>query len=129
MIIHLTEATIENEPLKSETPAVPWVRICSLEELPVGLGRAFRVAEQTVALFRTRAGRVFAVDNRCPHKNGPLAEGMLAGDSVVCPLHAFRYEMASGQCDQPGACPVTTYPVEVRGSDVFLTLATQVPGG
>jgi nitrite reductase (NADH) small subunit len=98
------------------------VRVCALEELPVGLGRAFEVGGKRVALFRTRKGGVFAVDNRCPHKGGPLAEGMLAGDSVVCPLHAFRFELKTGECDQPGTCGVKTHPVEVRDGDVFVRI-------
>jgi nitrite reductase (NADH) small subunit len=103
------------------------IRVCSLEELPIGLGRAFEVSGRQVALFRTRKGNVFAVDNRCPHKGGPLAEGMLAGDSVVCPLHAFRFELTSGNCDQPGTCPVATYPVTQVGNDIYLSISTVSP--
>lgn len=99
-------------------PAVRFVRICDLDDLPVGLGRSFRVGEHAVAVFRTRAGKVFAVANRCPHKGGPLAEGMLAGDQVVCPYHSFRFDAGSGACDQPNVCEVTTYPVEVAGETV-----------
>ncbi len=98
------------------------VRVCTLEELPVGLGRAFSIGGRTLAFFRTRAGRVFAVNNRCPHKGGPLAEGMLAGDSVVCPLHAFRFELGTGDCDQPGTCPVQAYPVTLENDEVFVFL-------
>src|SRR5438093_11384674 len=80
------------------------VRLCALEELPVGLGRAFDVEGHRIAVFRTRAGTVRAVANRCPHKNGPLADGMLAGDAVVCPLHNFRFDLNTGACDQPDVC-------------------------
>jgi len=99
-------------------------RVCSIDELPVGLGRAFSIAGREIALFRTRRGKVFAVDNRCPHKGGPLAEGMLAGDAVVCPLHAFRFEFATGECDQPGTCPVGTYAVMQDGSDIYIAVPT-----
>jgi nitrite reductase (NADH) small subunit len=99
-------------------PAVRFVSVCELGDLPVGLGRAFRVGGHAVAVFRTRTGKVFAVANRCPHKGGPLADGMLAGDQVVCPLHAFRFDPDGGACDQPGVCPVMTYPVEVLGEFV-----------
>ena len=95
--------------------ALRFVTVCELEELPVGLGRAFRVGSQAVAVFRTRSGKVFAVANRCPHRGGPLADGMLAGEQVVCPLHAFRFDPETGTCDQPGVCAVATYPVEVVG--------------
>ena len=103
------------------------VPLCRLEELPVGLGRAFEVAGRTIAVFRTRQGEVFAVDNHCPHKGGPLAEGMIARDAndapqVVCPLHAFRFEAASGACDQSGTCPVETFPVVEKEGSVFVRL-------
>lgn len=94
-------------------PPQRFVTICELHELPVGLGRAFRIGGRSVAVFRTRKGKVFAVANECPHKGGPLADGMLAGEQVVCPMHTFRFDSSSGECDQPGVCAVATYPVEV----------------
>ena len=94
-------------------PGIRFAAVCELDELPVGLGRAFRVGGHPVAVFRTRAGKVFAVANQCPHKGGPLADGMLAGDQVVCPMHAFRFDPDGGACDQPNVCAVATYPVEV----------------
>jgi nitrite reductase (NADH) small subunit len=94
-------------------PTLRFATICELSELPVGLGRAFRVGGHAVAVFRTRSGKIFAVANECPHKGGPLADGMLAGEQVVCPMHAFRYDAESGACDQSGVCAVATYPVEV----------------
>jgi nitrite reductase (NADH) small subunit len=106
-------------------PALRFATVCELDELPVGLGRAFRVGGHAVAVFRTRTGKVFAVANACPHKGGPLADGMLAGEQVVCPLHAFRFDPDSGACDQPGVCVVATYPVEV--ADGFVRVG--VPAG
>ena len=102
--------------------ALPTVEVCRLDDLPVGLGRPFRVGDRLIAVFRTRAGKVFAVDGVCPHKGGPLADGMVVGDQVVCPYHAFRYDGNTGECDQAGACSITTYPVEVAGNAVRVTL-------
>jgi nitrite reductase (NADH) small subunit len=104
--------------------ALPTVEVCRLDDLPVGLGRPFRVGGRLIAVFHTRAGKVFAVDGTCPHKGGPLADGMIVGDQVVCPYHAFRYDGNTGACDQPGVCALATYPVEVAGGGVFVT----VPG-
>jgi nitrite reductase (NADH) small subunit len=98
------------------------VALCFVEDLPVGLGRAFEVAGKSLALFRTRKGAIFATDNACPHKGGPLADGMLAGEAVVCPLHAFKFDLHAGACDQEGACPLKTYPLDLRGNQVFLRL-------
>ena len=96
--------------------------LCPLDDLPVGLGRAFEVEGKPIAVFRTRGGRVFATDGFCPHKNGPLADGMLTGDSVVCPYHNFRFDATTGECDQPGICSIATYPVEVTDSGIVVTL-------
>lgn len=104
------------------TIALATVEVCKLDDLPVGLGRPFRIGDQLVAVFRTRSGRVFAVDGVCPHKGGPLADGMLAGEQVVCPYHAFRYDGQSGECDQPDACSIATHPVEVIGGRVRVNL-------
>ena len=98
------------------------VPLCTLADLPVGLGRPFQVGDRRIAVFRTRTGKVFAVDGVCPHRGGPLADGMLAGDQVVCPYHAFRFDRATGACDQPGVCPIAAHPVEVVGGDVFVTV-------
>ena len=98
------------------------IALCHLDELPVGLGRAFEVDGLPLAVFRTRAGRIFAVDGICPHKGASLADGMLAGDSVVCPYHAFRFDSDTGACDQAGTCDIATYPVEVTDDGVFVTI-------
>jgi len=98
--------------------AVRFAAVCTLDELPVGLGRGFVIDGHRVAIFRTRTGQVFAVKNECPHRGGPLADGMLAGEQVVCPMHAYRYDAKSGVCDQSGTCAVETYPVEVVGESV-----------
>jgi len=95
------------------TATIRLTTVCSADEIPVGLGRSFRIGGEQVAVFRSRSGKLFAVANRCPHRGGPLADGMLVGDQVVCPLHAFRFHSESGACDQAGVCSVSTYPVEV----------------
>jgi len=94
-------------------PATQFVTVCELDDIPIGLGRAFRIGEDSIAIFRTRSGCVFAVANSCPHKGGPLADGMLAGEQIVCPMHSFRFDSSNGECDQPGICAIATYPVEV----------------
>ena len=103
-------------------PALRFATVCEMHELPVGLGRAFRVGDTPLAVFRTRTGKVFAVDGVCPHRGGPLADGMLAGDQVVCPYHAFRFDARSGDCDQAGVCSIKSYPVDVRDGAVVVTV-------
>jgi len=104
-------------------PPVRFVPVCKLEELPLGLGRPFQMEGRVVAVFRTRGNRVFAMENRCPHKGGSLADGMIAKGQVVCPMHSFRFEPGTGQCDQEEVCSAQTYPVEVTEGVVYLGIA------
>jgi len=98
------------------------IRLCTVDELPLGLGQAFDVIGTRIAVFRTRSERIFAVDAICPHKGAPLADGMLAGDQVVCPYHTFKFDSRTGECDQPGVCSIATYPVEVTNGTVYVNL-------
>lgn len=92
-----------------------------LEDIPVGQGRAYVIGGRTIAVFRQRDGRVFATDNRCPHRGGPLAEGLVGDGKVICPLHAWKIDLASGRCLGEGEA-VATHPVEVVGDDVVVTV-------
>jgi len=84
-----------------------------LEAIPLGEGRTCVVDGREVAVFRTREGEVLAVQARCPHRGGPLADGLVGGGTVVCPLHAHRFDLRTG--DPVGReCPaLTTYPIEL----------------
>ena len=111
-----------------ESPTAPTkVRVCRVEDIPLGLGRAFRVGGIDIAVFRSRAGAIHAMENRCPHRGGPLAEGMLAGDHVVCPFHSFRFDLGSGECDQQSVCSVDVFEAHVSDSWVVVTLPLATP--
>ena len=85
-------------------------------------GRTVRAGHTEIALFRLSDNRVRAVENRCPHKQGPLAEGMVSGETVICPLHARRIDLASGRVMPPDSGCVRTYEVRVEAGEVFLRL-------
>ena len=109
--------------LAVKRPASPQrVPVCKTWDIPLGLGRSFELDGKLIAVFKTREGEIFAVDGVCPHKNGPLADGMVVGRQVVCPLHAYRFEAHTGDCDQPGICSIGTYPVDVEGDTVFVVV-------
>jgi nitrite reductase (NADH) small subunit len=63
-------------------------------------------------VFRTRAGEIFAVQAECPHRGGPLADGLVGGTTLICPLHAWKFDLASGAA-LLGACGLKTYPVHL----------------
>jgi nitrite reductase (NADH) small subunit len=74
------------------------VDLGSVDDIPLGQGRAYVVGQRTIAVFRQRDGRVFAIDNQCPHRGGPLAEGVAGDGKVICPLHGWKIDLSSGKC-------------------------------
>lgn len=68
----------------------------SVEQIPLGEGRVFEVEGRSIAVFRTRQGEVYATQAACPHKAGPLADGIIGGAQIVCPLHAYKFDLATG---------------------------------
>jgi nitrite reductase (NADH) small subunit len=80
-----------------ETCAAPVINLGPVERIPLGEGREFTVKGELVAVFRMRAGRLHATQAKCPHREGPLADGIIGGDRVICPLHAFKFELDTGQ--------------------------------
>ena len=98
------------------------VRICSVDDVPLGEGRTLVLAGRRIALFRAESGW-YALDAVCPHKGGPLADGILAERSVTCPLHERRFDLLTGEA-LGGGCPaVQAHRVEVRDGQVFIETA------
>jgi nitrite reductase (NADH) small subunit len=73
------------------------IAIGTLEQIPRGEGRNFEVAGKCVAVFRTHKDQIFATQAECPHRQGPLADGMLGGTVVMCPLHDRSYDLRTGK--------------------------------
>jgi len=93
-------------------------------QIPLGEGRNFRVEETKVAVFHTRQG-VFATQAECPHRQGPLADGLVGGTSVICPFHAWKFDLTTGQ-PLMGQCAIQTYPVRLTETgNILLTLTEQ----
>ncbi len=90
-----------------------------LDQIPRGEGRNFEVAGRVVAVFRTHADEVFASQAECPHLRGPLADGMLGGTTIVCPLHERTYDLRTGAVIS-GECDITVYPARVAPGGVVL---------
>jgi nitrite reductase (NADH) small subunit len=87
------------------------VRIGSLDLIPRGEGRVFRAGPLSIAVFHSRSGEVFATERRCPHRQGPLADGVVGEHKVICPLHAFVFDLSSGEPVGNGCRTIKTYPV------------------
>lgn len=103
-----------------------WHRIGPLASIPVGEGRAYAAAGRRVAVFRPRGGGVAAAQADCPHRGGPLADGIVGDGVVVCPLHSRRFALADGQGDD-GACAIAVHPCRVDAEgDVHVALPSAV---
>jgi nitrite reductase (NADH) small subunit len=89
------------------------VRIGSVSLIPPGEGRVFQVGPLSIAVFRNRSGGVFASESRCPHRQGPLADGLVGERKVVCPLHSFVFDLSSGQPVGNDCRAIKTYRVTV----------------
>jgi nitrite reductase (NADH) small subunit len=93
---------------------------CHVDDVPLGEGRAITLEARRIALFRAATGW-YALDHACPHLGGPLADGIVADCTVICPLHARRFDLASGAA-LSGGDDVAAHRVEVRGERVFVAL-------
>ncbi len=95
----------------------------SLTNIPPGEGRVFRLGKTSIAVFHTRSGCVFATEPACPHKGGPLADGIIGERAVVCPLHSFIFDLSGGAPVANGCRPVKTYPASVNANgDIIVAL-------
>lgn len=89
--------------------------------IPEGQGRCYVVGPHEIAVFRQRDGRLFASENRCPHKGGPLAEGVLGNARVICPLHAHQFDLCSGLGSERGEC-VRIFDAKVVDGDIVINM-------
>jgi NAD(P)H-dependent nitrite reductase small subunit len=94
-------------------------RLGPLDQIPVGEARAFAVGDEQVAVFRTRGGGLHALQAICPHRGGPLADGLIDAAQVVCPLHNHAFRLADGHCTT-GEWSLQAYQVAVEDGEVVL---------
>ena len=97
-----------------------WIDIAALDAIPQRGARLVKTGEGCVAVFRSAEDEVFALDNACPHKQGPLAEGIVHGTSVTCPLHNWVISLETGTVQGADEGQVNTYPAKVVDGRVFL---------
>ena len=101
-----------------------WTPICLVTDIPaLGARRVARPVGVAVALFRTADDRVFALLDRCPHKGGPLSQGIVFGDAVACPLHNWGIALADGVARAPDEGCTPRFACKVAAGQVFLDAA------
>jgi nitrite reductase (NADH) small subunit len=100
---------------------VIWQAVCRIDDIPrLGARRVARERGVAVAVFRGEGDRVFALLDRCPHKGGPLSQGIVFGDAVACPLHNWTISLADGQAKAPDVGCAVTFACKVEHDTVFL---------
>lgn len=100
-----------------------WIDIAALDDVPKRGARLVKTAHGCVAIFRTGTDEVYALDNACPHKSGPLAEGIVHGASVTCPLHNWVISLETGQVQGADEGQVATYPARIADGRIMLDAA------
>ena len=100
-----------------------WIDIGALEDIPTRGARVVKTALGCVAIFRTGEDEVFALEDRCPHKGGPLSEGIVHGASVTCPLHNWVFSLETGLAQGADEGSVPTYPARVDQGRILLDAA------
>ena len=99
-----------------------WSEVVALEEIPQLGSRVIQTDTMNIAVFRTASDEVFAMKDECPHKKGPLSQGIVHGTSVTCPLHNWRIDLASGKALGPDEGCTNVFPVKVENGVVFIDL-------
>lgn len=97
-----------------------WIAICALDDIPVLGARVVRAQGGDIAIFRTAGDEVFALHDRCPHKGGPLSQGIVHGREVTCPLHGWKIGLASGEAVAPDVGCAKSFKVKLVDGMVWL---------
>jgi len=99
-----------------------FVKVADVADIEPGQGTLIEHDGLTIALFHAGDGRFVACSSTCPHEDGPLAEGWLEGDAVVCPWHGYDFDLTSGTCHVAPGLSVSVYPVRLNGTAVEVDL-------
>lgn len=99
-----------------------WIEVAALNDIPPLGARVLETEAGRIAVFRTSDDEVFAINDACPHKQGPLSQGIVAGHTVTCPLHNWKIDLASGQALAPDEGCTNTYQAKVEDNRVFVQI-------
>ena len=102
-----------------------WLNVCTLEDIPRLGARVVQHGDLNIAVFRNADDEVFAVEDRCPHKGGPLSQGIVHGRKVTCPLHGWNIGLDSGCAVAPDEGCAREFPIKLEGNRVWLDLSIQ----
>ena len=99
-----------------------WIEIGTLKEIPKRGSRCLKMGDIRIALFRSSEDRVFAIEDSCPHKKGPLSQGIVHDNCVTCPLHNWVISLENGEAQGADTGSVLTFPVKEDGGKLYISL-------
>ena len=99
-----------------------WVEVGNVNDIPKLGARVVETAKGNIAVFRNAEDEIFALRDKCPHKGGPLSQGIVHGKKVACPLHDWKINLDSGEAVAPDEGCAASYPVKLEGDKIFLSL-------
>ncbi|MEL6227793.1 MAG: nitrite reductase small subunit NirD [Pseudomonadota bacterium] len=98
----------------------PWLAIGKLDEIPSQGARVVKTPNGCIAVFRTASDEVFALHDQCPHRGGPLSQGIVHGNSVTCPLHNWVFSLETGEAQGADSGTVKRFPLKVEADTIYL---------
>ena len=99
-----------------------WVKVAPLADIPQLVARVVRTKDIEVGVFRLEDDRIFAINNKCPHKGGPLSEGIVYGDKIACPMHSWKISLVDGKAEEPDVGQTACFNTKVEDGVVYLEL-------
>ncbi|MEI8195914.1 MAG: Rieske 2Fe-2S domain-containing protein [Phycisphaerae bacterium] len=109
------------------TPEPHWVDLCGVDELQVGVGRHIRMDTVELAVFKLADGTICVIDDCCPHAGASLAHGHVENDEVICPRHAWFFNLKTGRMPDSNLFYVPTFAVEIKNGRVLTDISRPIP--
>jgi len=102
-----------------------WIEVGTIEDIPKLGARVVKTSSGDIGVFRTADDEIFALRDECPHKGGPLSQGIVHGKKVTCPLHNWNIELDSGDAVAPDEGCAASYPVKIEAGKIYLSTVTK----
>ncbi|WP_419903992.1 nitrite reductase small subunit NirD [Kiloniella sp.] len=102
-----------------------WISIGSVNDIPPRGSRCIKNGDMTIAIFRTADDKIFALEDKCPHKNGPLSQGIVHDGCVTCPLHNWVISLESGITQGADVGQTLAFPIKLIGEEILISLSTK----
>ena len=99
-----------------------WIEVGKVEDVPKLGARVIKTDDGNIGLFRTAEDEIFALRDECPHKKGPLSQGIVHGKKVTCPLHNWNINLDSGEAVAPDEGCTASFPIKIEGSIIYIAI-------